>query len=57
MLLTNNAQVDLVNIDGTSPLMITSVIGGMDIVKVLLENNAQVDLQDKDRMSSFNVCK
>ncbi len=48
VLLDDNAQVDLQGINGMSSLMITSLIGHIDIVNLLLENNAQSDLQNNE---------
>ncbi len=47
VLLENGAQVDMLDKNGSSALMVASQSGHADVVKLLLENRAQIHLKKK----------
>lgn len=54
-LINNGADVNLANYFGTTPLMNSTALGEINIVKKLIKCNATIDLQDKDGNTAFHV--
>ena len=50
------ANPELCDIDGLTPLMIAAEKGYTGVVNLLVENGAQLDVQDKDDQTFFHIC-
>ena len=50
------ADPELCDIDGLTPLMIAAEKGHTGVVNLLVENGAKLDIQDKDDHTFFHIC-
>ena len=50
------ANPELCDVDGLTPLMIAAEKGHMGVVNLLVENGAKLDIQDKDDQTFFHIC-
>ena len=53
---SREANPELCDVDGLTPLMIAAEKGHMGVVNLLVENGAKLDIQDKDDQTFFHIC-
>ena len=56
LLCYREANPELCDVDGLTPLMIAAEKGHMGVVNLLVENGAKLDIQDKDDQTFFHIC-